>query len=119
MRYFKEIPLWKIILLNIIVGLSMSGLLFIGCVFFFGLFSTPTINERLIGLFIFSFILFVIILSNLLLYKLQKKQPSQSIMINNKLSFLKLILLLIILIFSAGSFFLLPDLWIKLNGWWF
>ena len=65
-------------------------------------------------------ILFVILLSNFLLWKFEKKQSNQNIKNKNKkITLIKLTFILIVLVFTVGSVFLLPDVWIKFNGWWF
>ena len=120
MRYFKELALWKIILLNIVVGLCMSGPFILGIIYSFGLFTSPSPKERILGILIFLMILAAILLSNFLLWKFGKKkeiEPAKEV--NKKTLFAKPIILLIILVLAVVSFFVLPDLWIFFNSWWF
>lgn len=119
MKYFKEIKLWKIILLNIVVGFLLSTPVLFGLIFFSGLFSPPTITDQLIGLCIFFAVLFTIVFSNFLLWKFNKKQFDKNM--KNKITSLKLLLLLVIIVVTIGSFFIpiISNLWLKFNSWWF
>lgn len=122
MKYFKEIKLWKIILLNIVVVFLLSTPVLFGLIFFSGLFSPPTITDQLIGLCIFLAVLFTIVFSNFLLWKFSKKQLDKNMKNkNNKITSLKLLLLLVIIVVTIGSFFIpiISNLWLKFNGWWF
>lgn len=64
MRYFKEIALWKIILLNVVIGAFMSVPLLYGLLLLCGLFGRPQdTDEKIIGIFILITILAVIFIS--------------------------------------------------------
>lgn len=120
MRYFKEIAFWKIVLLNIIVGLCMSAPFLIGLLYCFGFFRPPTTGEQLLGILIFVFILSIILLSNFLLWKFGKKQYNENKKNENiHKKTVKIIVILVILFLTIGSFFVLPDIWLIFNGWWF
>ena len=125
MRYFEEVSLWKIILLNIVVGLLMATPVLFCLIFMFGLFSTPTVIERLIGLGIFGGIIFFILFANFLLWKLCRNKNTMNEHKGKSkrriTTLIKLFLIVVTLLLTAGSFFVpgINELWLKLNGWWF
>lgn len=117
MRYFEEIKLWKIVLLNICIGFLMSTPTLIGLILFFGSSGPPIMTEQIVGLGILIGIIFIIFLSNFILWNVSKKNlKSNKANRNTKINFLKLALILSILILSVGSFFIpgILDMWLKL-----
>ena len=74
MRYFKEIALWKMVVLNTIVGLCMAYPFLIGTIYYFGIFGTAAaVNAKMRGLEIFITIIMIIILANFSLWRLSKR----------------------------------------------
>jgi len=122
MRYFKEIALWKIILLNIVVGALMSGPFMLGIIALVGIFTPPTVESKIAGILIFLFIIIVIVSSNYLLWKYGKKKYSGNTENEGKsrnITLLKLILIVTLLIITLASFFVFPNVWSRFNSWWF
>ena len=123
MRYFKEIKLWKIISLNIIIGLLLSGPFLVGLVLLFGLFRKPSLIEQMQGLGISIGILFAIFILNFLLWQFGKEKgiTVDNKQVSGKKFFMKIIITIVALLITIGSFFIpgMNRLWLKLNGWWF
>jgi len=122
MRYFREITIWKILLLNIVVGMLMSGPFMMGIVLLNGMFTASTVDDKIAGVFIFLLIISVIIFSNYLLWKYGRKKYDVDIENEGKrknIILFKVMLIVIILLIALGSFFILPNIWSIFNSWWF
>ena len=120
MKYFKEIALWKIVLLNLIVGICMSGPFLFSLVLTFGIIRGSKFEEKIIGIFIFFIIIILILLANFILWTFANKKITELInKENKKSSYMKLFIVLIILFMTVASFFVCPDIWLIFNGGWF
>lgn len=78
MRYFNEVPFWKILLKNTIVGLLLSPLFFMADVGFHpinfvGTHNEPTLGGQLLSVFFILLIIFFMWLSNFFLWYGRKK----------------------------------------------
>ena len=71
--YFNTVKLWKIVVLNIIVGMILSVPLFIGVILIFGLFNPPSITSQLQGTAILLGIIIGIILNNYVLWRMDQR----------------------------------------------
>ena len=131
MNYFRIVKLWKILTLNIIVGVLVSSPIFIGLIMINGiLFSAPSIEEKLQGYAIITVSILVVILANYILWKAEKKRLNnnlESINSNgdnhrnsrNRISvWLKVVIVIIVAVIGMMSF-MFEDFWLFLNGWWF
>ncbi len=112
-KYFEQVQIYKIIILNIILGIIASYPVMLASLFMFGLFVKPTNLERLIGLIILISTILLIIFFNYLLYKIDKKKAK-----NKKIGLYILITLIVIILFT-GSFFIFPDAWFNIWGFIF
>jgi len=108
-KYFEQVEVYKIVILNVILGIIASYPVMLSSLFIFGLFVKPTIIERIIGFIILISTALLFIFFNYLLYKVDKKKAK-----NEKVKLCMLITFLIIILL-AGSFFIFPSIW--LNIW--
>lgn len=119
-KYFSHVPLWLCIIVNAAAGMAFSGLLLAAIVYTFGLFAPPSDSERLLGILMFAAIIFGIIAVNAITFficKKMRKPPCETP--NKKKIIVRGLIIAAILALTVLSFFLLPDLWLLLNGWWF
>lgn len=77
MKYFKEVKLWKIMLLNLVIGALMTVPAFFAAIAFSGLNFGSLDQHRhsedtITGIVIILFIIAVIIISNLVLWAFSK-----------------------------------------------
>lgn len=89
MRYFNEVPFWKILLKNTIVGLLMSPLYFVADVCFHpinfvGTDNQPSLGGQLLGVFFILLIIFFMWLSNFFLWYGRKKNAINPVKYTSK-----------------------------------
>lgn len=119
-KYFSYVPVWAAILVNSILGIIASAPFLLAVIFMFGLFKSPTTGERLIGFLIIAGIIAVIFLVNYVVYRFFKKRGAgKRLNIDPGKRIVYGIIVFVILLLLVLSFFLFPDLWLFLNGWWF
>lgn len=119
-KYFAYVPIWLCIIVNAAAGMAFSGLLLCALVYTFGLFSSPSGSERILGILMFAAIIFGIIALNAITFFICKKvRKSPCDDPNKKKIIIRALIIAAILALTVLSFFLLPDLWLLLNGWWF
>jgi hypothetical protein len=112
-KYFQQVEVYKIIILNVILSIIASYPVMLASLFIFGLFVKPTIMERLIGFIILVSTALLIVFFNYLLYKIDKKKAKNKKIKSN------IIITLLIIILLAGSFFIFPNIWLNIWGFIF
>lgn len=117
-KYFSYVPMWLCLLVNILVGAVLGGLLPIAFIYTFGLFSPPSAEERAIGIGAFAGMAVLVWLANFILYKVCKSKRSEQT-VTAKASAVRWVIVAAVLIVLTLSFFILPDLWIAFNSFWF
>lgn len=118
-KYFLYVPFAIAVTINILSGLLASGPFLIGLVFLGGFFSEPTSKERLIGLLIMSAIIIAAIAVNYLTFKICQYKRRNKIKPASNKSVLKGLIIIAVFIICVMSFYIAPDVWLWLNGWWF
>ena len=101
-KYFKEVEAYKIIILNIVLGLIASLPVMVVSVVLFISDRTPSIIEYLIALIAIITMLLLTIACNYLLYKLTKKK------VKNKNYKTCILATIIIFLLCSGIFFAFP-----------
>lgn len=109
-KYFEQVEVYKIVILNVILSIIASYPVMLASLFIFSLFVKPSLIERIIGFIILISTVLLIIFSNYLLYKLDKKKGK------NKKVKLCITITLLIIILLAGSFFIFPNVWLNIWG---
>lgn len=101
-KYFKEVEAYKIIILNIVLGLIASLPVMVVSVVLFISDRTPSIIEYLIALIAIITMILLTISCNYLLYKLTKKK------VKNKNYKACILATVIIFLLCSGIFFAFP-----------
>lgn len=117
-KYFAYVPMWLCLLVNILVGIVLSVLFLFAVICIFGLFNSPTAGDRAIGIGIFAGMAVLVWFANFILYKVCKSKRSERA-VTAKASAIRWVIVAAVLIVLTLSFFILPDLWLVFNGFWF
>ncbi len=117
-KYFAYVPMWLCLLVNIPVGIVLGGLFPFALLNTFGFFGSPTAKERAIGIGAFAGMAVLVCLANFILYKVCKSKRRERA-VTAKASAVRWIIVAAVLIVLTLSFFILDDLWLVFNGFWF
>jgi len=119
-NYFKYVPMWLCVITNIILGLGASFTIMMSALFFFGMFETPSVRERIIGVLILLGTVAIILVVNYILYRICRKNKKESKSdVGKKGTCIRFVVILLIIVILGFSFFISGDLWAWLNGWWY
>lgn len=109
-KYFRQVEVYKIVVLNVILSIIASYPVMLASLFIFGLFVEPSVTERIIGFIILISTALLFVFFNCLLYKIDKKKAE------NKRVKLYMLITLLVIILLAGSFFIFPSVWLNIWG---
>ncbi len=78
MNYLKQVPFWKILILNFILGLLAPLPILAGLLGIFGVFGEPSTQEKITGVAILTACFIAFFVANLLLWKFGKGKVTRT-----------------------------------------
>ena len=119
-KYFTYVPMRVCITVNALLGIPVSGMFLFALVYTFGLFRDPSDTERFMGILMFAGIIIAVIGVNAIAFAICRRRfKEQNDIPGKKKIIIQLLISAGVFILIGGSFFLLPDMWLMFNGWWF